>query len=138
MFERDGHVVDDGVLLRQRHVVHHRPVVDGHVDGAAHATIGAHDDVLHVVQPLRQCVDDGVHLAGVGVDLRVRGEGAGQRAEEVVAGDGLQLVGQLDRAAAGLDHRPGGAGEPADVGVRAAGTVVPVAARDVGLATAVR
>ena len=80
----------------------------------------ADDHVLHVVHPLGPGVDHRVHLAGVGVDLRMGGERAGQRAEEVVAADGLELVGQLDRAPAGLDHRPRRAGEPADVGVRAA------------------
>ena len=100
---------------------------------AAHPAVGADDDVLHVVEPLGPGVDHRVHLAGVGIDLRVGGERAGQRAVEVVASDGLELVGQLDRAPAGLDHRPRRAGEPADVGVRAAGAVVPVAAGDVGL-----
>ena len=32
-----------------------------------------------------------MHLAGVGVDLRVSGEGARQGAEEVVAADGVEL-----------------------------------------------
>ena len=62
------------------------------------------------------------------------GERTRQRAEEVVAPDGLELVGHLHRAAAGFDHRPRGPGEAADVGVRTTARTVPVVARDVRLA----
>ena len=127
-------VVDDRVALRQRHVVQHRHARQRDVERAPHPAVVADHDVLHVVEPLGPGVDHRVHLARVGIDLRVGGERAGQRAVEVVAPDGLELVGELDRAPAGLDHRPRRAGEPADVGVGPARAVVPVASGDVGLA----
>jgi hypothetical protein len=104
------------------------------MSSGADPAVGADDHVLDVVHPLGRGVHHGVHLARGRVDLGVRGERARKRAEEVVAADGLELVGQLDRAPARLDHRPRGAGEPADVGVGAARVVAPVRAGDVGLA----
>ena len=95
-------VVDDRVALRQRHVVEHRHARQRDVDRAAHLAVVADDDVLHVVEPLGPGVDHRVHLARVGIDLRVGGERAGQGAVEVVASDGLELVG---RARPGT-HRP--------------------------------
>jgi hypothetical protein len=64
----------------------------GMVHGSADLAVGCDDDVLDVVEPLREGVHHRVHLAGVRVDLGVGGEGARQGAEEVVAADGLELV----------------------------------------------
>ena len=127
-------VVHDRVAGGERHVVQHRHA-ERDVDRAAHPAIGCDHDVLDMIEPLTPGVDHGVHLAAVGVDLRVGGERARQRAEEVVAADGLELVGELDRAPAGFDHRPRAAGEPTDVGVRRHRAGVPVRTGDVRFAT---
>ena len=116
--------------------MHHRAIVDRHVDCASHATVVADNHVLDVVQPLREGVDDGVHLAGVGVDFRVGGECAWQGPEEVVAGNGLEFVRHFDGATAGFDHRPRCTREPTDVGVGAAAVVIPVVPGNVRLTTA--
>ena len=128
----DREVVDDGVPLGERHVVHHRHAGQRDVDGAADLALGANHDVLHVVHPLAPRIHDRMHLTGVGVDLRVGGEGTGQGAEEVVSAHGVEFVGELDRTTTCFHHRPRGAGEPADVGVGRDRVVVPVATRDVG------
>ena len=92
--------------------------------------LDADDDVLDVVHEVGPVVRNGVEFAGRRVVLRVGGERTGQGVAEAVDAQRVEFVRHLDRRLARLDHRPGGSGEPADVGVRpalAAGHDVPVA-----------
>ena len=106
--ERHGQIEDDDLGLGDRAVVQHRLAGHRDVDGTAHLAVGADDDVLHVV-PL-PVVDDRVQLSRARVALRVRSERTGQRAAEVGHLHRVEVVGQLDREAAGLDDRQRAAG----------------------------
>ncbi len=97
--------------------MHHRHVGDGDVERLGDPAVTADDDVLDVVDQVGPVVAHGVEFAGGGVVLRVGTEGAGERVVEAVDAQRVQLVVELDGRLAGFDHRPGGAGEPADVGV---------------------
>ena len=134
--EVDQHrlVVHHHVAIGDRHVVHHRHARQRNVDRAVHSAVLAHAHVLDVVEPLCPGVDHGVHLARCRIDLRVGGECAGQRAEEVVVPDGLEFVRELDRASTGLDHGPRGAGERTHVRVGPARRIVPITPRRLSLA----
>ena len=112
----------------------HRCLLERYVYGPAHLAIGSNNHVLHMVHPLGQRVDHGVHLARVGIDLGMRRECSGQGAEEVVARNRLEFVGELNRTTTGFDHGKCGASESANVGVRTDVAVVPVATPNVGLA----
>ena len=113
----------------------HRHARQRDVHGAPHAAVAADDDVLDVVEPLRPGVHHGVHLAGAGIELRMRGEPAGERPEEVVAADAGQFAIEFHRTAAGLDDRPDPPGVRDDVRVGPCGRAVPVGSGDVRGAT---
>ena len=114
---RDRAIVDAGAVLdRDRHVAH---------DPAG----GRDDDVAHAV-PDAAVVGDGMCLAGLRVAVRVPGEGAGERSVERIVALRLQVLGQRDGVAAGLDHGEGAAADLDDVGVD--GVVAPARPRGGG------
>ncbi len=79
---------------------------DGDVHDPSDPSSDVDDRVLHLVAP-RPVVGDGVQFAGHRVTLGVGGVPAGKGAVEVGRPDGLQLLGQLVGARAGLDDRVG-------------------------------
>jgi DNA-binding CsgD family transcriptional regulator len=105
--EGDRQVQQDHVVLGQREVVHHGPVVDRYVGGAAHPPRGVDDDVPDVIPSPE--VRDRVQLTGPAIGLGVRGEAAAQRAAEVARSERVQLIGDLVRQRARLR---GGQGPP--------------------------
>src|SRR5205085_9858496 len=100
--EHDGKVVDHRVLLGERHVVQHRAARGLDVDELAHVGVAVDDRVLHLVAPT-PVVRHRVQLARHRVELGVGGVPTGQCAVEVATTDGLELVVELVRTAAGLD-----------------------------------
>ncbi len=127
--EVDGHrqVVHDGIGVRERHVVDHRHVGNRDVEDLRDPSVGADDDVLDVIDEVGPVVGHGVEFAGCRVVLRMGAEAVRQGAEEPVGAERVELVAEFDGWRTGLDHRPRGAREPADVRVGGG----PVVARDV-------
>jgi DNA-binding CsgD family transcriptional regulator len=106
--EGDRQVQQDHVVRGQREVVHHGPVVDRDVGGAAYPPCAVDDDVADVIPGPE--VRDSVQLTGLAIGLGVRGEAAAQRAAEVARSERVQLIGELVRQRACLR---GGQGPPA-------------------------
>ena len=103
------------MVLGQREVVHHGPVVDRDVGGAANAPRGVDDDVPDVIPGPE--VRDSVQFTGSAIGLGVRGEASGQRAAEVVRSERVQFIGELVRQRACLRGGQGPPGMTDDVHV---------------------
>ena len=116
--DRDRQVVDHGVVLGERHVVDHRHARQRHIDRLAHSTVGAHHDVLDVIEQVLPRIADRVQLAAAGIQLRMRRESGFQRPGEIVATHCLQLVADLHRHHARFDERPRRAGKAPDARIR--------------------
>ena len=114
--EGDRQVEDDHVAPGDHAVVDHGAVLHGDGFLAPHAAIAADDNVADGVEAWA-LVADRVHLARVGVEMRVRGEAALERAAKGIVGDGLELGAHAHGKAAGLGDRPRAAGMRDDVGV---------------------
>jgi hypothetical protein len=97
--------------------VQHRRAGQRDVHHTADPAVDADDDVLDVVGQLSPRVAQGVHLAGVRVDLGVGGEPVGEGAAEVAGGDAVEFVVQFDRERPSLDQCERAARVPADAGV---------------------
>jgi DNA-binding CsgD family transcriptional regulator len=113
--EGDRQVQQDQIVLGQREVVHHRPVVDRDVGGATNAPRGVDDDVPDVIPGPE--VRDSVQLTGPAIGLGVRGEATAQCAAEVVRSARVQLIGELVRQRACLRGGQGPPGMTDDVHV---------------------
>ena len=70
-------VVDDDVLLGERHVMHHGHAWQRHIQGFADFAVSAHNNILHMIHPFRPSIDHRVHLVSHRVYFRMRRECAG-------------------------------------------------------------
>ena len=110
--------------------MHHRPVAVGDLDRRhlLHDAVGADHGVLEVGEgPVVRRWRGASPVAGI--DLRVGGVAVGEGAAEVGVADGVELVGELDGAGAGLDDGEGLAAEADHVGVGGLHAAVALAGR---------
>ena len=124
--EEHGQVVEDHRRLGDRAVVDHRVARDRDVDLVRHPAVGADHRVVDHLGPLPP-VARRVELAGARVALGVGGEAVAKRPVQVREAHRVELVGELGRAAAGLDDGEGLAGQADHVGVRHRPLVVALA-----------
>ena len=82
-------VVNNCVLLSERHVVNHRHPRKRDIERLGYFPIGAYHHILNVIQPLTPRIGHGMHFTGERINFGVRRKGTGQRAKEIIAPDGL-------------------------------------------------
>ena len=91
------------MVLRDREVVHHRR--PGDVDDLApHERAVGGRDVVREVRRERRVAEE-KHLAGLGIELRMRRHGTGEPPVEVVLADGVERAGHHPRGEGGLHER---------------------------------
>lgn len=123
--EGDGQVHDDDILLCDGAIVDRRTMLDRDGFLADHLAAGIDDGVMDGRRVHRE-IGDGMHLAGLWIEVRVGGEGAFQRAAERVVRQRVEFVVQAYGECARLDKGPGIASMPDNVRV---GIILRTAAR---------